>query len=566
MDAILGFTGRPDRPRLDAMAAVLAHRGALIDRLELPQVSLLWRGESRVAPLGQAAGLGRCGDVVVAVAGSMIGPTSADAVAESWAREGERAVAGWRGSFVVAVWDGRLHLVRDAVGVRTAYHSNFEGRRHFAVEPKGLLAVPGHPRRLRPAGVAQYLSFSYTPGEGTLLEDVQELLPGHVHRVEGDALRRRRFYDYDAEGPEETQEGFGRIFRDAVAERLPVDGPVGVFLSGGVDSSVVTAELCRQAPGRVQSFAIHFGAELPNELEFARAVAERCGTEHHEVEVTPADFLPRLRQAMWHLDEPIGDPITVPNGELARFASHRVPMIFNGEGGDPILGGPKNLGMLLHHWYGVPREPRWRERRYLASYRRAWEELPHLLTPEFRELIDEERDLEGLLSPWFAAERPRSLLDKLMAINLRFKGAHLILPKVDRMTAASGLPTAAPLFDDRLVAASFRLPARLKVHGGDEKIVLKNLYRDALPSSVIDRPKSGMRVPVSHWFQGPLRDVAREVLGRRAPRQAGIWDPERVQKLLAYNTTQAPGRHGLRLWMLLTFELWRRIVVEGEGV
>jgi asparagine synthase (glutamine-hydrolysing) len=562
VDAIYGFTGRPDPDLVAAMGSALTHRGSELQVLELPDVTLAWRGESRVAPLGQGAGTAQVGGVSVAVAGSMLGPESALEVAEAWARDGRAATSTWRGSFVVAIWDGRLHLIRDGVGVRTAYWGSHGGRDLFAVEPKGLLACPGFPRRLRHAAVAQYLSYSYTPGEGTLLEDVFELLPGHI---ETPGAGRQPFYDWWTDGPAEDEASFGRCFSEAVGERLPDRGPVGVFLSGGIDSSVVTAELVKQAPGRIQSFALHFGKKLPNELEFARAVADRCGTEHHEVEIRPKDFLPRLRQTIWHLDEPIGDPITIPNHELARVASERVPMIFNGEGGDPILGGPKNLGMLLHHWYGVPREPRWRERRYLASYRRAWEEVPRLLTPEFRETIDEARDVEGILTPWFDAVTPPTLLDKLLTINLRLKGAHLILPKVDRMTAAVGLPTAAPLFDDRLVQASFRLPAHLKVHGGDEKIVLKNLYRDALPASVIDRPKSGMRVPVHAWFQGPMKAIARDVLAPKRLKRDGIWNPDRVRQLLAYNTSEGPGRYGLRLWMLLTFELWRRMVVDGEA-
>lgn len=557
MDAIYGFTGPREPAAIEAMGAALAHRGATVEVVSNDVVTLAWRGESRVEPLGHGSGLAEHGGVHIAVAGSLLGCTAAS-MAEDWAAG--RGASGWRGSYVAAIWDGALHLVRDGVGVRTAYHGEHGGRRWFAVEPKGILAAPGFPRRLRPAGVAQYLTYSYTPGEGTLLEDVFELLPGHVHSFPGGAVPH---YAWRPSPPIDA-EGFGAVFRGAITERMPTSGPIGVFLSGGIDSSVVTAELARQAPGRIQSFAIHFGKKLPNELEFAQAVASMCGTEHHEVEVTPKMFLPRLRQTIWHLDEPIGDPITVPNHELARYASQRVPMVFNGEGGDPILGGPKNLGMLLHHWYGAPREPRWRERRYLASYRRAWEELPHLLTPEYRELIDQAADLEGVLTPFFEADG--SLLDKLLTINLRLKGAHLILPKVDRMTAASGLPTAAPLFDDRVVAASFGLPPNLRVHAGDEKIVLKQLYQGHLPQSVIDRPKSGMRVPVHAWFLGPMKGIAREVLSPKRLKRDGIWNPDRVRQLLRYQTKEGPGRYGLRLWMLLTFELWRRIVVEGEAV
>jgi asparagine synthase (glutamine-hydrolysing) len=341
---------------------------------------------------------------------------------------------------------------------------------------------------------------------------------------------------------------------------------VGVFLSGGLDSSLVTAEVARRHDGPVKTYAIHFGADYPHELDFAREVAERCGTEHEEVLIRPESFLPRLRRIVWHLDEPIGDPITVPNFELASHVAAEQRIVFNGEGGDPVFGGPKNLPMMLHHWYGHAREENFREKRYLASYRRGYEILASVLTPEWRRRIDPERDLEGILRPFFRGERPRALLNKLMTINIRLKGAHLILPKVERMTQASGLTAHAPLFDERLIRLSFEMPPRLKLARGVEKLVLKRAYADSLPESVIARPKSGMRVPVHFWFQKEMRRYARKLLGRRELDRAGIFEPREVEGLLRYESERGPGRFGLRLWMLLTFEIWRRIVLEREPI
>lgn len=300
-------------------------------------------------------------------------------------------------------------------------------------------------------------------------------------------------------------------------------------------------------------------------LEFARAVAQRCGTEHSEVLIRPKDFLPRLRRIIWHLDEPIGDPITVPNFELSAHVSQEVRWIFNGEGGDPCFGGPKNLPMLLHHWYGgLERTENFRERLYLASYRRAYDELWSLLSPEWQRLIDPKTDLEAILSPFFRPAYPMPFLNKLMAMNIRLKGAHLILPKVERMTSAWGLTALAPLFDERLIRLSFAMPPRLKLAGGIEKRILKLAYADALPEAVLTRPKSGMRVPVHYWFRGEMRRYARHLLQPRLIRQAGMFHPERVRQLLRYDIEGGTGRYGLRLWMLITFEIWRRLVVEGE--
>lgn len=241
--------------------------------------------------------------------------------------------------------------------------------------------------------------------------------------------------------------------------------------------------------------------------------------------------------------------------------------IFNGEGGDPLFGGPKNIPMMLHHWYGgIERGPGFRERMYLASYRRSYEEWPRLMAPDLVAQVDPTRDLEAILTPFFEAESPAALLDKLCAINIRLKGAHLILPKVDRMLGAWGLTAFSPLFDEDLLRASFRMPPTLKFRGGIEKFVLKQAYRDALPESILNRPKSGMRVPVRFWFRSEMKGYAKKILSPREVRRAGIFEPRRVQQLLNYDLEGGAGRYGLRQWMLLTFEIWRRIVVEREPV
>ena len=170
-----------------------------------------------------------------------------------------------------------------------------------------------------------------------------------------------------------------------------------------------------------------------------------------------------------------------------------------------------------------------------------------------------------MIRPFFKARRPSLFLDKLTAINIRLKGAHLILPKVERMMGAAGIIPLSPLFSTEMVRFSYQMPSRLKLFGGVEKVLLKRTDADQLPAEVIARPKSGMRVPVHFWFRGELKRYARKILDRRQLPRVGLFDPQRVQQLLDYNTQEGPGRYGIRLWMLLTLEIWRRIVVEGEA-
>jgi asparagine synthase (glutamine-hydrolysing) len=489
---------------------------------------------------------------------------------EAYHRNGIAFIDALNGSFVIAIQDhDTLHVIRDPAGGRTVFYGRLGGRWLIAVEPKGIWSAPGFSRRMRPAAVAQYFAFSFVPGSGTMLEDLWELPAGHRVELRAGAeprlIRHFAFEHLDSQTVpiENSPQHFRALLEKEVACRMAGGSAPAVLLSGGLDSSVVTAELAAQSARPVRTYAIHFGKRYPNELEYARAVADHCGTEHREIEIRPRDAVRRLRQMVWHLDDPIGDPITAPNFEMASRLSAETHELFNGEGGDPLFGGPKNIPMLMHHWYGgVDHAPGFRERRYLATYRRGYEELGHVLTPEFRTHLDPQRDLESLLTPFFQVPGP--FLHKLLAINTRLKGAHLILPKVERMLGAWGVTPLSPMFTASMVRLSFQTPPQAKLRQGIEKWMIKEAYRDRLPQHIVDRPKSGMRVPVHYWFSGALKRYARKVLNPRRLCEAGIFDPKRVRQWLRYDIEEGPGRYGLRIWMLLTFETWRRIVIEGE--
>jgi len=552
--SLYGFTGPQDSKLLKTMSSSLAHRGATQATANLgghfveegPNVSIAWSGTLRPHP------------------GSLL---------QCYQDHGIAFVRHLNGEFVIAVQDGEsLYVARDAAGARTCCYGHHGDRWHIAAEPKGIWQLPGFSRRIRPAAVAQYFTYSFIPGNGTMLEDIWELPAGHyVHLKSGKSSDLRCWFDkasppsFLETTPNDAPQRFRNLLQHEVSLRLSeTDQPV-VFLSGGLDSSVVTAEVARQSRRRVKTFAIHFGRRYSNELQFARQVAERFGTDHEEVEISPKRAVARMREMVWRLDDPIGDPVTAPNFELASHAAAQgATHVFNGEGGDPLFGGPKNLPMLLGHWYGgLGHSKQSREQRYLESYRRGYEELPHLLTPDFQAHYSDV-DLHAPLTPFFDSAGP--FLHKLLAINTQLKGAHLILPKVERMLVASGVIPLSPMFTGDMIRLAFSSPPNTKLRHGIEKWLMKEAYRELLPPEIIARPKSGMRVPVHFWFKGPLRRYARSLLSRKALRQSGIFNPDRVQQWLKYDIEQPNGRYGLRLWMLLTFELWRRIVVENEPV
>lgn len=592
MDALVGFTGPPCEDLLRRMIATLPHRGEICERSQYQtsaaSLARLHRSADRTPGVDleqrtltqDGITIHVCGLVTRYAGGRGERSIPLGRLLDDYRQRGLTVLGGLHGAAIVAVIDGnQMHIVRVGAGARSVFYGrclDHAGtfRWLIASEPKAITIVPSFDCRIRPAAIAQYLSFSFVPGNDTMLEDLFELPAGHAVTLQqnGSCCLKNLFpFEQDewseSSGCDDSRYWISesrRVIAEAVARRLPAGEPVGVFLSGGLDSSIVAAEVARQHDHRVITYAIHFGEDYPHELEFARSVADRLGTEHHEVLIDPTQFVPRLRQMVWHLDDPIGDPITQPNFELARRACQDVRFVFNGEGGDPLFGGPKNLPMMMQHWYGVAREPGFRERAYLASYRRAYEEWSRVLHPNMREQIDPQRDLESILVPFFQHTSLRYFLNKLMAINIRLKGAHLILPKVERMLAASGLTPLAPLFDEQLIRLSFQMPPQMKLRTGDEKWVLKRAYEDELPHQVIERPKSGMRVPVHFWFRGEMRRLAKKILMSHRVRRAELFDMDRLRQLLRYDIEEGSGRYGMRIWMLLTLELWRRVVVEQE--
>lgn len=574
MSALFGYLGDVADGVADGMKHRLAHRmtGSWLTA-QTDGAALYYGAPPRFD--AEDGGLFQDGTGSIALAGILTGELrTPEAVVAAYKIHGLKALEQLRGAFVLALWDGtKLILQRDGLGGRSLYWARQKGTVFFAVEPKALWSLPGFSRRLRPEAVARYLTFSFQPGHETMLEDIEAVPAGHILIFEqGRAVQSRRFFHFEHLEPE-TQEPdqandikrFSTFLQESVAARLRPGQPVGAFLSGGIDSSAVVAELVRQAPPKdVKTFAVHFGKDYLSELDFAREVAERCGTDHHEIQVKPKHFLPLMRRIVYQLDDPIGDPVTMPNYMLAQAVAGQLNGVFNGEGGDPCFGGPKNIPMMLLHWYPGEREPHYLERAYLASYRRAYDELNYLLAPDFRARFHHNQHLAGLLTPFFQEEPPKTLLNKLMAINIRLKGAQLILPKVERMLGAHGLVPLSPLFDERAAELSFSLHPKAKLAAGVEKLIIKRAMAGRLPESVINRPKSGMRVPVHFWLKGEMRRYARKILSKKAVTRAGIFDPERVKQLLAYDIEEAGGRYGIKLWMLITFEVWRRIVIEGE--
>ena len=485
---------------------------------------------------------------------------------EKWAEiiAGGR-LAEVRGAFLAAWVDGsrRLNLARDGAGERTLVYALVDGGLCFATSLRDLLALARAPRTINVAGVASYLSTAYVPGRETLVAGVFELLPGE-HLVFGsEGLRRRRIWELPAAVPSALPEAelareLRRSLEIAVRRRLPPAGEtVGALLSGGLDSSLVVALARRLHDAPVRTYSVHFGADHANELEHSSLVARHCGTAHTVVELTPSVVLHHLDDAVGLLNDPIGDPLTVPNALLFREASRHVSVALNGEGGDPCFGGPKNLPMLLAELYPSYGQASSREANFLRAHLKCFDDLPHMLTDRAREALVAQQPRDETIAEGLADPRHGDFVARLQAMNITLKGGHHILPKVDALSRPFGVVPRGPLFDRDVVELSMAIPSRLKLNGTIEKYLLKRAVADLLPESIIARPKSGMLVPVEGWFKGPLLPAARaRILEGLAP--YGLFRTDYLERLLAGRLGGLRPRHGAKIWLLVTLEAWLR--------
>lgn len=490
-------------------------------------------------------------------------------------------LADVQGAFALAWVDGHgtLCLARDAIGHRGLYYAPLSDGVVFASTLHALLSAltdPQSPARLHLPALPRYLSCAYVPGRQTLAEGILKLLPGEILRCEGAHQTSTRFFvlptDPDpAAVPDEA--ALRRRLRDTLDatlhDLLPRDEdlPVGATLSGGIDSSLVVALAQKQRRQPLQTFSLSFGPEYKNELPFSSLLAEHCGTQHRIVELSPAVVLQHLDEAIALLSDPNGDPLTVPNALCFREAANHVGIVLNGEGGDPCFGGPKNVPMLLAELLGDGGErrdssERARAKSYLRAHQKCYDELTDLLHPDLLAACDP-RALEDEVAEHLAEARGSSFVGRLMALNVLWKGAHHILPKVDELSAPFGVVPRSPLFDRRLVELAAQLPPMLKLHGSREKYLLKQAVADVVPASICDRPKSGMLVPVEGWFSGPLLPYARErLLDGLRPYQ--LFQDGYLERLLDGRLPGLRPRRGVKIWLLLTLESWLRQVLRAE--
>lgn len=526
-----------------------------------------------------------------------------EVVLEAWARDGEACLERFNGMFAFAVADREareLVLVRDQVGIKPLFYwSGPRGELVFSSELASLLAHPAVPRRLDRRSLAMLLVDRCVSDPWTMLEGVQQLPPGHLLRWRDGKARVERYGRFlPRPEPRREAEALGELrdlLRESVSSQMVADVPVGVFLSGGIDSSTVAAFAARASEGPLHSFNVAYANADYDESSIAREVAAHLGTEHHEIRVEDSAFdLEILDRVVDHVGQPLGDLSCIPTWMVSRFAREEVKVILSGDGGDELFGGYDHMFWAAKVRRVSERAPSLVRRAGAAVLAGVAPLVPQAVAEPtrrvrkgleltFREPLDQLRRLMALWTPEEAAEllgerdelflRQSFLGDPAdlehlspeeftMAVLAQTYMTSAILTKVDRMSMAASLEVRVPLLDQRVVRFAETLPLDLKVRGRTGKYLLREAGRDALPGVVYDHPKKGFGLPIAEWFNGEFWDLL-EALYAPGSAAASLFDERALRETLALGRnarargTLASGQAvASRLWLLAQLGRW----------
>ncbi len=528
-----------------------------------------------------------------------------EAILHLYEEHGTGCVAHLRGQFAFAIWDARrktLFAARDRLGQKPFYYTRQDGTLYFSSELPALLrALPCLPVVRLPA-IAQYLSLQYIPEPWTPYEDVFKLPAAHWGRWQAGNWQIERYWDYAYEpkwpaSEAELAEELRARLTEAVRIRLMSDVPLGAHLSGGIDSSVIVALMAEASSQPVKTFSVGFEEANFSELPYARAVAKRYATDHHEFVLTFGDIPATLAEIAAHFGEPFADPSALPLYHLARLTREHVTVALNGDGGDEAFAGYQRYwldpwaahytrlpSLLTRRWIpglarllpdrgdrpvgqglvsGLKRleqitqiDPRASLLRWGSYYSPAAQ--AGLWRPDLRPAAQIER-----IEPWLAAQYEaapaQTFLDRTLSVDIHTYLPGDLLVKADRMTMAASLEGRSPFLDHELFAWAARLPRNLRVRGRTGKYLLRAAFADKLPPQVFSRGKQGFGIPVGAWFRGPLAGWARQIL-LGADSSLGAWFTLRSRQQLLEEHLQGRINHGKRIYALVVLALWQSTV------
>ncbi len=519
-------------------------------------------------------------------------------IVHAWEEWGEEACKRFRGMFAFAVWDERkrtLWLARDRLGKKPLYYCDHGGSFLFGSEIKAILQAPEAPREIDPTALSDYLSFGYVPAPKSIFRHVRKLPQAHYAVVTERETRIVPYWTLDFspvrnDRPEALMEEIVEDLREAVRIRLMSEVPLGAFLSGGVDSSAVVGLMAGLSSTPVKTSSISFGEAKYDEAEYARLIAKRFKTEHHEYAVTP-EAVPVVEKLSWHYDEPFADSSSVPTYYVSRTAREHVTVALSGDGGDENFAGYRRYwfdlrenfvrslvpGFLRRAIFGtlgrlypkadylpqvfrgkafisnVAREPAAAYFHSMTAFKEGEKDL--VLRPEVV------RELAGYSTfdafrKCYGESNAEDHLSRLLYLDIKTYLCDDILAKVDRASMAVSLEVRCPVLDHVFMEKAARVPSALKIVGREKKWIFKKALERLLPPEVLYRPKMGFAMPVEEWLRGDLRDFAAELLLESEGTRA-FFRREHVEKLWSKHQSGIRN-HQSELWILMMFNLWHR--------
>ena len=512
-----------------------------------------------------------------------------------------------RGMFGFALWDGRsqtLLLARDRVGIKPLYYHLTDRSLVFASEIKAILADPSVDRQIAPEIIDRFLTFLYVPGEETLLKGIRKLAPGHYLLAKDGKASVHQYWDLDfAEGSSgisvrRAEEELVDLLAETVRLHMIADVPVGVLLSGGVDSTAVLSLAAQETRKKVSTFTVGFaGHEFADERPYAKLASQRYGTDHYEMTISASDFAGFLPKYVWHMEEPVCEPPAIALYFVSRLAREHVTVLLSGEGGDEAFAGYsnyRNLVWLERMKHGGPllrsalaggmsladsllhkrrlakyvplmndRFPDYYFSRTSNPHRNSGNGLGRLYSAEFNSVVDRQQSVKPLRALQNRA-RNYGTLDAMLYIDTKTWLPDDLLIKADKMTMANSLELRVPLLDHKVLEFAASLPSGFKLNGMTTKFIFKNALSDRIPREIRERKKTGFPVPYESWLRKELKDQVWNVLMDRKTVDRGFFNKDAVEGLLKANFNGHD--RSKDVFSLLCLELWQRTFLEDEAV
>jgi asparagine synthase (glutamine-hydrolysing) len=525
--------------------------------------------------------------------------TDTEVIVHLYEEVGPRCLEELRGMFAFAIWDANtrtLFIARDRVGIKPLYYYLSNESLVFGSEIKAILADPSVSRQLSPEMIDRFFTFLYLPGEDTLLKGVQKLAPGCYAVLRNGKFKIHQYWDISFSKPFETSSAKKAeaelldLLAEAVELHMIADVPVGVLLSGGVDSTAVLSLAAERTDKEISTYTVGFSEPgITDERPYARLAAEAYGARHHELTISAADFATFLPRYVWHMEEPVCEPPAIALYYVSLLAQNDVKVLLSGEGGDEafagygiyrnlvwlerakripslFLGGAARAAAAVTSLYPLPavarylplmsaQFPSYYYSRTSNPFCYSGGSLGDLYSPDFAAAIDREHSLEPVRKLWACGEND-SVLDRMLFIDTKTWLPDDLLIKADKMTMANSVELRVPLLDHKVLEFAAALPSNLKIRGFRTKYLAKKALGSRVPKAILDRPKVGFPVPYDSWLRKDLRGLVHDLLFDRSTTNRGHFDTRAVGRLVDRN--EKAGGYSKEIFCLMTLELWQR--------